>query len=242
MAAPGVGHRTGQATRSAPRARICHRRPARGASGSSTPSPRSGSKIAQERGLMTGRAPRGGGDRREPRPRRRHRPVLPGVRRPGGHLRALEHARGRSLGRRPRHRRPVPVRAGRPVTSRRRRARSSTRSSNDGDGIDVLVNNAGVARDGILGLFSDDDIDTVVDLNLKGTLYVTRLVRRRMLARRRGDRQHLVDRRPVRATAASPSTAPPRRRSTASPGRCLASWVRAGSPSTALRRAICAPR
>ncbi|MFL6157419.1 MAG: SDR family NAD(P)-dependent oxidoreductase [Marmoricola sp.] len=52
--------------------------------------------------------------------------------------------------------------------------------------IDVLINNAGVARDGILGLFSDDDIDTVVDLNLKGTLYVTRQVSRRMLARRSG--------------------------------------------------------
>lgn len=52
--------------------------------------------------------------------------------------------------------------------------------------IDVLVNNAGVARDGILGLFSDEDIDAVVDLNLKGTLYVTRLVSRRMLARGSG--------------------------------------------------------
>jgi 3-oxoacyl-[acyl-carrier protein] reductase len=56
-------------------------------------------------------------------------------------------------------------------------------------GIDVLVNNAGVARDGVLGLVTDDDIDAVVDLNLKGTLYVTRLVSRRMLARGRG---HIV--------------------------------------------------
>jgi 3-oxoacyl-[acyl-carrier protein] reductase len=48
--------------------------------------------------------------------------------------------------------------------------------------IDVLVNNAGVARDGVLGLFGDEDIDTVVDLNLKGTIYMTRLVCRRMLA------------------------------------------------------------
>ncbi|TNM44133.1 glucose 1-dehydrogenase [Nocardioides albidus] len=52
--------------------------------------------------------------------------------------------------------------------------------------IDVLVNNAGVARDGILGMMSDEDLDTVIDLNLKGTLYVTRLVSRRMLARRSG--------------------------------------------------------
>jgi 3-oxoacyl-[acyl-carrier protein] reductase len=47
----------------------------------------------------------------------------------------------------------------------------------------VLVNNAGVARDGILGLVDDEDIDVVVDLNLKGTLYMCRLVSRRMLAR-----------------------------------------------------------
>lgn len=53
--------------------------------------------------------------------------------------------------------------------------------------IDILINNAGVARDGILGLFDDDDISTVVDLNLKGTVYVTRAVSRRMLARGRGN-------------------------------------------------------
>jgi 3-oxoacyl-[acyl-carrier protein] reductase len=47
--------------------------------------------------------------------------------------------------------------------------------------VDVLVNNAGVARDGVIGLMSDDDVDTVVDLNLKGTFAVTKLVVRRML-------------------------------------------------------------
>jgi 3-oxoacyl-[acyl-carrier protein] reductase len=49
--------------------------------------------------------------------------------------------------------------------------------------IDVLVNNAGVARDGVLALFSDDDVDAVIDLNLRGTIHITRLVVRRMLAR-----------------------------------------------------------
>ena len=53
--------------------------------------------------------------------------------------------------------------------------------------IDVLVNNAGVARDGVLGMTRDDDIDTVVDLNIKGTLYITRAVSRRMLARGGGN-------------------------------------------------------
>jgi 3-oxoacyl-[acyl-carrier protein] reductase len=52
--------------------------------------------------------------------------------------------------------------------------------------IDVLVNNAGVARDGILGLATDEDIDMVIDLNLKGTLNMCRLVSRRMLARGSG--------------------------------------------------------
>jgi 3-oxoacyl-[acyl-carrier protein] reductase len=47
--------------------------------------------------------------------------------------------------------------------------------------IDVLVNNAGVARDGVLGLAHDDDVDAVIDLNLRGTIQVTKLVARRML-------------------------------------------------------------
>jgi 3-oxoacyl-[acyl-carrier protein] reductase len=48
--------------------------------------------------------------------------------------------------------------------------------------IDVLVNNAGVARDGIFALFSDEDSDTVIDLNLKATLHISRQVVRNMLA------------------------------------------------------------
>src|SRR5690242_18032632 len=47
--------------------------------------------------------------------------------------------------------------------------------------IDVLVNNAGRASDGVLGLASDQDVDLVVDLNLKGTFLITRSVSRRML-------------------------------------------------------------
>ncbi len=52
--------------------------------------------------------------------------------------------------------------------------------------IDVLVNNAGVAREGVIGLFGDEALDQVVDLNLKGTVYVTRAASRVMLARRAG--------------------------------------------------------
>ncbi|MDR7085717.1 3-oxoacyl-[acyl-carrier protein] reductase [Aeromicrobium panaciterrae] len=52
--------------------------------------------------------------------------------------------------------------------------------------IDILVNNAGVARDSILATAQDDDVDIVIDLNLKGTLEITRLVSRRMLAQGSG--------------------------------------------------------
>ena len=52
--------------------------------------------------------------------------------------------------------------------------------------IDVLVNNAGVAIDGVLGTYNDADIDTVVDLNVKGTIYMTRAVSRRMLTKGQG--------------------------------------------------------
>lgn len=48
-------------------------------------------------------------------------------------------------------------------------------------GIDVLVNNAGVARPGVLALLQDDDVNEVIDLNLKATIQITRLVSRRML-------------------------------------------------------------
>lgn len=56
--------------------------------------------------------------------------------------------------------------------------------------VDVLVNNAGVARDGILAMADEDDTDVVVDLNIKGTLHITHLVLRTMLARRTG---HVVN-------------------------------------------------
>ena len=41
-------------------------------------------------------------------------------------------------------------------------------------GLDVLVNNAGVARSGSLVAASDDEIDTVIDINVKGVIYLSR--------------------------------------------------------------------
>ncbi|AEG91569.1 SDR family NAD(P)-dependent oxidoreductase [Ramlibacter tataouinensis] len=48
--------------------------------------------------------------------------------------------------------------------------------------VSLLVNNAGIALAGVVALFNDEDIDAVVDLNIKGTLRLTREVSRMMLA------------------------------------------------------------
>jgi 3-oxoacyl-[acyl-carrier protein] reductase len=52
--------------------------------------------------------------------------------------------------------------------------------------VGVLVNNAGLAREGVIGLFADTDVDAVIDLNLKATIHVTRLAVRRMLVQGEG--------------------------------------------------------
>lgn len=41
-------------------------------------------------------------------------------------------------------------------------------------GVDVLVNNAGVAASGMLEKAEDSDIDKVIDINVKGVLYLSR--------------------------------------------------------------------
>jgi len=52
--------------------------------------------------------------------------------------------------------------------------------------IDILVNNAGVTRDGLLMKMSDEDIDTVIDVNLKAALLYARAVARPMMKQRSG--------------------------------------------------------
>lgn len=53
-------------------------------------------------------------------------------------------------------------------------------------GVHVLVNNAGVTRDTLLMRMSDEDIDTVIDVNLKGALYWSRAVTKPMMKSRSG--------------------------------------------------------
>jgi len=52
--------------------------------------------------------------------------------------------------------------------------------------VDVLVNNAGLTRDGLLARMSDDDWRTVIETNLSSVFYTCRAVTRPMMKRRRG--------------------------------------------------------
>ena len=52
--------------------------------------------------------------------------------------------------------------------------------------VDVLVNNAGVTRDGLLARMSDDDWRTVLDTNLAACFYTCRAVTRPMMKKRAG--------------------------------------------------------
>ncbi|MBE5937829.1 MAG: 3-oxoacyl-[acyl-carrier-protein] reductase [Lachnospiraceae bacterium] len=52
--------------------------------------------------------------------------------------------------------------------------------------LDVLVNNAGITKDNLLMKISDEDLDAVLNVNLKGSFYMMRGVSRIMLRNRTG--------------------------------------------------------
>ncbi len=52
--------------------------------------------------------------------------------------------------------------------------------------IDVLVNNAGITRDGLLMRMKEEDFDKVIEINLKGTFLVTKEVVPYMMKKREG--------------------------------------------------------
>ena len=56
----------------------------------------------------------------------------------------------------------------------------------DFGGIDVLVNNAGITKDGLLVRMSKDDFDKVIDVNLTGTFNMSRHVRTVMFKAKSG--------------------------------------------------------
>lgn len=52
--------------------------------------------------------------------------------------------------------------------------------------IDVLVNNAGIVRDGLLVRMKEDDFDSVIDANLKSVFNFTKAVSRPMMRQKQG--------------------------------------------------------
>ena len=52
--------------------------------------------------------------------------------------------------------------------------------------IDVLVNNAGITKDGLLMRMSEEDFDNVMDVNMKSVFNMTKAVLRPMLKQRKG--------------------------------------------------------
>ncbi len=52
--------------------------------------------------------------------------------------------------------------------------------------IDVLVNNAGITKDNLLMRISEEDFDTVIEVNLKSVFNMTKAVQRTMLKQRKG--------------------------------------------------------
>ena len=57
---------------------------------------------------------------------------------------------------------------------------------NKNNKIDVLINNAGITKDGLLMRMKTDDWQKVLDLNLSGVFYCTRAVSRQMLKQKKG--------------------------------------------------------
>jgi 3-oxoacyl-[acyl-carrier protein] reductase len=56
----------------------------------------------------------------------------------------------------------------------------------DFDGIDILINNAGITKDNLLMRMSEEDFDSVIEINLKSVFNMTKAVQRTMLKQRKG--------------------------------------------------------
>ncbi len=54
------------------------------------------------------------------------------------------------------------------------------------ESVDVLVNNAGITKDGLLPRMKDEDMEQVLAVNVKGSFYMMREVSKRMLRKRSG--------------------------------------------------------
>ena len=56
----------------------------------------------------------------------------------------------------------------------------------DFEGIDVMINNAGITKDNLLMRMSEDDFDKVIETNLKSVFNMTKAVQRTLLKQRNG--------------------------------------------------------
>src|SRR3954453_16186636 len=65
-------------------------------------------------------------------------------------------------------------------------AEDAARLVAEAGGGDILVNKAGVTRDGLLARMSDDDWGAVIDTNLSSVFYTCRAVTRPMMKKRAG--------------------------------------------------------
>mgnify|MGYP000221917084 FL=1 len=55
------------------------------------------------------------------------------------------------------------------------------------ESIDVLVNNAGITKDNLLMRMNEEEFNKVIDVNLKGTYIVTKIVSKYMMKKRKGN-------------------------------------------------------
>lgn len=61
----------------------------------------------------------------------------------------------------------------------------------DFEGIDVLINNAGITKDNLLMRMGEDDFDKVIEVNLKSVFNMTKAVQRTFLKQRKGSLIHM---------------------------------------------------
>ena len=99
-------------------------------------------------------------------------------------------------------------------------------------GVDVLVNNAGLTRDGLVLRMRDEDFAEVLEVNLVAAFRCTREALRGMLRRRWGRVISISSVVGLAATPARRTNPPPRPALSGSPGTWPGRWPAGASPST----------
>ena len=61
----------------------------------------------------------------------------------------------------------------------------------DFDGLDILINNAGITKDNLLMRMAEEDFDQVIEVNLKSVFNMTKAVQRIFLKQRQGSLIHM---------------------------------------------------